>query len=93
MNNIPIEVTPRFNEMYIYNNDSVITCSSVIMSVVNKFKNIYLSNNCFTKFQSTLFQNKDVIFSYYFKQYIENTVDNIHHPKMINEWKSNMYKA
>ena len=52
-----------------------------------------MSNNLFTKFQSTLFQSKDVFFSYYFKQYIVNNVHYIHHTEIMNEWKSSMYKA
>ena len=68
-----------------YNNDSILTCTTVIPYVENTLENIYMSNNLFTKFQSTLFQSKYVFFSYYFKQYIENTVDHIHHPAMMSK--------
>ena len=44
----------------------------------------------FTEFESKFIKAS---FSYLFRQYIEKTVDNIHHPKFMNKWKSNIYKA
>ena len=38
-------------------------------------------------------KNKCLYFSYYFKQYIQKTVHNIHHPEMIKKWNSSMDKA
>ena len=64
MNNIPIEFLQSFNAIDMYNNYLVVTCTTFILSIENTLKNIYLSNNCFTQFQSTLLLNKDVYFSY-----------------------------
>ena len=33
---------------------------------------------------------KDVTIAYLFSQYTENTVNNIDHPSLIKEWKSNI---
>ena len=93
MNNIPIEVLQRVNTINIYKDYSVVTCTTVIPYIANTLKNIYLCNHLFTEFQSTLFQNKNVFFSYYFNNYIENNIHNIHHPVTMNVFKSVMYKS
>ena len=62
MNKIQWEVLYNVKKIDLYNNDSVMNCTAAITSVANKLKHIYLSNNLFTEFQSTLFQNKDVYF-------------------------------
>ena len=64
MENFPIEVKHRVKAILMHKNDSVMTCTVVIMSVANTPKNIYLSNNLFTEFESRFFQSKEVYFSY-----------------------------
>ena len=84
MNIYQIEVKQHVNEIDMHKNDSVMTCTIVIMYVVNMLKNINLSNNLFTEFESKLFQNKELYFSYFFRKYIEKTVENIHYPVLMN---------
>ena len=73
-------------------NDSVMTCNTVIPFVANMLKKIYLSNNLFTEFKSKLLK-KNVSFSYFFRNYIDKTVDDIHHTELTYEFKPNTDKA
>ena len=55
MNNVTREVKHHINAIDMHKNDSVMTCTKVIVSVVNTFKHIYSSKNLFTEFESKLF--------------------------------------
>ena len=55
-------------------------------------KYIYL-RSFFTEFESKFFQNKQVYFSYLFRNYMDKTVDNIQYPVSMKKWNSNMDKA
>ena len=57
----PREVKYCVSKILIHENYSVITCTTVVLSVANTLKNIYLSNNVFTKFELIFF--KKFIFS------------------------------
>ena len=90
INSVSIEVKQCVNAIDMHGNDLFRTCTAVIPSVANILKQIYLSNNLFTEFESKLFQNKEVYFSYFIRHHIENTVKYIHHHGFMNEWKSKM---
>ena len=69
------------------------TCHSLLPSVSNTIQNIHISSTIFNKFTLTYSYNKNDGFGLFFGQYIYNYVNNIDHPALIKEWKSNMYKA
>ena len=67
-------------------------CSTLIPSVTNIMKNIYRSGNFSNEFTSTYYDDKNDSFAK-IQQYIPSYVNNIYHPAIVKEYKSNMYKA
>ena len=74
-------------------NDSVMTCNMTIPYIVNILKTIRLSTNIFIEFTSTYYDDINDCYEMLFKQYTETYVNNIDHPVLIQEWKSNLDKA
>ena len=63
------------------------TCTTVIQYNDNTLKNTYLSDIFL------LDLNQSSKKTYFLRQYIKNTVDNIHHPEFMKQWNYNMDKA
>ena len=77
MNNVPREINHCVNSIDMHKNDSVINWTTIIVSGDNTLKNINLGNNFLSEIESTFFHNKDVHFSFFFRKYIEKTVEDI----------------
>ena len=87
------ELKHLVNKIDMHKNTSAVNSTKVVPSVLYTLKNIYLINNLFPEVEPKIIKNKEVSFSYYLRQCIKNTVENIHFPTLMNNWKSNMEKA
>ena len=70
--------------------DYVMRFSTVIPSVANNLKNIYLGGpNCY-EFTYDYYNDNNDAFGLLFQQNTDSSVENFYHPTIVNEWKSNM---
>ena len=65
------------------------TCNIEIPSVANTMKITHLSLTIFNEFTSTYYEYKNDSFVFLFIQYTYNSVKNIDHSALIQEWKAN----
>ena len=77
LKNIRTRVKQRIHAVYMYENDFLMTCNSEIISVGNTLNKIYLIITILNEFISTYYDYKNDVFPMLFKQFTENSVDNI----------------
>ena len=63
--------------------DLVTTCNTATPSIANIPKKIHLSTTIFNEFTSTYYYEKNDGFELLFKNYTENSVNNIYHSYLI----------
>ena len=89
LNNIPNRAKQRIHVVDMHGNDSVITCNTMIPSILNNPKKIHLSTTIFNSYYSTYFDDRNDGFEVLYKQYTSIFVNNIDHPYLIKEFKQN----
>ena len=68
-------------------------CDRSIPSVVNTLNRIHLNSNLFDKISRTLYNDKIYVFEYLFRIFIKLSFNEIYHPALLEEWKSNLDKV
>ena len=81
LKNISNRVKQLIHEVGMHVNDLEMTCNAMIPSADNTMKKINLSAIILNKFTSTYEEDKKYGFEIFFKQFIENFIDNIYHPE------------
>ena len=83
LKNIPTNFKQLIHAVDMHEKDLVMNRNMEIPSVANTQKKIYLSITTFNEITSTCHDDKNCGFEILFKQFTENSVDNIEHPALI----------
>ena len=87
--NALLRVRQLIHAVNMLDSDYLMIRSTVITSVTNTTKNIYLSATILNELNSTYYDDKNDPFEILFQQYTASAVKNIYHPAIIEENKAN----
>ena len=87
---VPLRDKKCIHAIDMFDNYSIMSCSTAITSVVNTLKKNYLSGTILDKFSSTYYDDNNDNFGLLFQQYTAIAVGNIYHPSILKVWKANM---
>ena len=72
LDKVPIKVKYQINAVGKYDNNFVLTRKTEIPSIVNTFENIFLHNYLYKCFDSSFYDDHDIIFSYLFRIFLDH---------------------
>ena len=81
--NVPLRVNHCIHAVNMFENDSVIRCSTANPSVANNPKNIYLNTALLDKSTSTYYDDNNDSFEMLFQLYSSIPVKKIYHPSIV----------
>ena len=92
LNSMPLRVKKLIHVVNFFDSDDIMSYSTTILYVENTVKNFFCGIIS-DEITSTSYDDNNDSFKILFQYYTASGVKNIYHPSIVEEFKSNMYRA